>query len=140
MDQALISDYTVRELSAEDFFPLFNTHLPIVFAENDHLSPGYAYSDEEKQALEPLRKRLTNAFMLRFGIFHEETFVGWHLELQIAPSNFDMTSTGIHKEHRRKGIYTALLQIVLERVKAEGFQVVSSQDSRYHLVTNALSV
>ena len=137
MDQPLVSDYTVRELSAEDFSPLFQEYRPIVFAENNHLSPGYAYSDEEKQKLEPLRKRMDSAYALRLGVFQGATFVGWHLGLQVAPSNFMMVSTGLLREHRRKGVYTALLPIVLERVKAEGFQVVSS---RHNLTNNAVII
>lgn len=110
---------------------------PLVFADNHHLSPGYAYGDAEKEALEPLRERMSDAYALRLGIFQNDTFVGWHLGLQVAPSNFMMVSTGILKEHRRKGVYTALLQTVLERVKAEGFQVVSS---RHNLTNNAVII
>ncbi len=137
MKQPLVGDYYVLELPPEDFSPLFSEHRPIVFTDNHHLSPGYAYSDAAKEALEPLRKRLDNAYALRLGIFQKDTFVGWHLGLQVAPSNFMMVSTGILKEHRRRGIYTALLQVVLERVKAEGFQVVSS---RHNLTNNAVIV
>ena len=137
MQRPLVDNYTVRELSPETFAPLFSEYRPIVFADTYHLSPGYAYSDMEKQRLEPLRERLASAYALRLGIFREDTFVGWHLGLQVAPSNFMMVSTGILEEHRRKGIYTALLPLILERVRAEGFQVVSS---RHNLTNNAVII
>ncbi len=137
MNQPLIGDYRVLELPPEDFSPLFSEYRPVVFAENHHLSPGYAYSDEEKRRLEPLRERMNDAYTLRLGIFKEDTFVGWHLGMQVAPANFMMVSTGILEEHRRKGIYTALLPLVLERVKAEGFQVVAS---RHNLTNNAVII
>ena len=42
MDQ-LVSHYTVRDLSAEDFSTRFSKYRLVVFAENHHLSAGYAY-------------------------------------------------------------------------------------------------
>ena len=133
----LVGNYEVRELSAEEFEPLFKTHHSTVFEENYHLSFGYAYSDEEVEALELLRERLSDAYALRLGVFQQDTFVGWHFGAQATPSNFYMTNTGILKEHRRKGIYTALLSLVLERVKAEGFQMVSS---RHNMTNNAVII
>ena len=133
----LTADTRVLELPPEEFEPLFKTHHPTVFEENYRLSFGYAYSDKEVEALELLRERLSDVYTLRLGIFQHNTFVGWHFGAQATPSNFYMTSTGILKEHRRKGIYTALLPLVLERVKAKGFQVVSS---RHNLTNNAVII
>ena len=48
-----------------------------------------------------------------------------------------MVSTGILKEHRRRGIYAALLPVVLERVRTKGFQVVTS---RHNLTNNAVII
>lgn len=48
-----------------------------------------------------------------------------------------MTSTGILKVHRRRGLYTALIPIILAHIKNEGFQVVFS---RHNLTNNAVII
>ncbi len=48
-----------------------------------------------------------------------------------------MTNTGILEAHRGRGLYTALLPVVLGILKREGFQTVYS---RHNLTNNAVIV
>ena len=43
-----------------------------------------------------------------------------------------MLNTGILKEHQGKGIYSALLPVIIERVRSQGFQTIKSR----HNATN----
>lgn len=112
-------------------------HNASVFAANQHIDPGYAYSQAEQHALDTLGKNLTARYRLGFGIFREKTFVGWHLGQQTSRDTFEMSSTGILLEHQRRGLYTVLLPIILETLKKEGFQIVFS---RHNLTNNAVII
>ena len=72
-----------------------------------------------------------------FGLFQGDTFVGWHIGQQVLAGKFEMTSTGVLPEHRRRGLYSALILVVLETVQKEGFQIVYS---RHNLTNNAVIV
>lgn len=48
-----------------------------------------------------------------------------------------MTNTGILEEHRRRGLYTALLPVVLNQLRQKGFQIVFS---RHTLTNNAVII
>lgn len=48
-----------------------------------------------------------------------------------------MVNTGILEAHRRRGLYTTLLPIILETLQKEGFQIVFS---RHTLTNNAVII
>lgn len=108
-----------------------------VFAQEQHLPSGYAYSETEREAIWTLRDRLAESFILAIGIFQGDTFVGWHVGNQFKSDTFEMSSTGILQAHRRRGLYAALITIVLAHVKSIGFQVVSS---RHNATNNAVII
>ena len=118
--------------------PLFERYFGVVFADTWHLGAHYAHSDTEQAALGTLAQNLAGRYTLGFGLFQGDTFVGWHLGQQVmAGKVFEMTSTGVLPEHRRRGLYSALIPVVLETVQKEGFQIVYS---RHNLTNNAVIV
>lgn len=133
----LIGPYTYRELVVEEFAPLVQNHLGEVFGRTSLLSRGYAYSDTERAALQPLRRNLEGAYTLHLGVYQGEAFVGWHTGQQTEADQFYMTNTGVLQEHRRNGIYTALLGVVLGIASDKGFQEVYS---RHTLTNNAVII
>jgi len=133
----LTSDYTYKHLSAEEFAPLFEKYHLTVFPHLSGVSPERLYSEAERSALTALQANLSNRYVLRLGIFHGEDFVGWHVGEQVEAGRFYMRNTGILEEHRGRGLYTALLPVILDTVKREGFQVVYS---RHQATNNAVIV
>lgn len=117
--------------------PYTEAHQPEVFAEAGHLDPLYALSETEQAALDVLGERLAGRYRLGYGIFQGDLFVGWHSGQQAQAGTFEMSRTGILKEHRRRGLYTALLPVILERLRTDGFQVVVS---RHNLTNNAVII
>ena len=69
--------------------------------------------------------------------FKRKLFVGWHLGQQTLAGIFEMARTGILPQHQNRGLYTALLPTILEQLKHDGFQIVSS---RHNLTNNAVIV
>lgn len=133
----LIPGYSFREMTRDDLSPFFERYRQVIFAENQHLDAHYAHSETEQAAISTLAENLSNRYTLGFGLFQGDTFVGWHLGQQVMAGKFEMTSTGILPEHRRHGLYSALIPIVLERVQKEGFQTVYS---RHNLTNNAVII
>ena len=133
----LISGYSYEVMSREELAPFLERYYPIVFADTYHLSSHYAHSETEQAAVSALSKNLSERYTLSLGIFQDDTFVGWHMGSQIEVGKFYMTSTGVLAEHRKRGLYSALIPIVLKTVKKEGFQIVYS---RHNLTNNAVIV
>jgi RimJ/RimL family protein N-acetyltransferase len=130
--QPLLGDYTLRMLDDADFDAVFREYHPRVFAGTWSFDVGQALSAEERAAVDLLRQRVGERYRLNLGIYHHERCVGWSFGIQDGPERFYMINTGILPEHQNRGIYTALLPNVLERVRAEGFQIVYSR----HTATN----
>jgi GNAT superfamily N-acetyltransferase len=130
--EALIDSYTIAELAEEEFEEIFRTHRSEVFAETIDLFPERYLSDKEKSEIEALRGRMGNPFRLRLGIYQGETLAGWFTGFQADAARFYMANTGIFPQHQGRGIYKALLPRILDRVRAEGFQIAWSR----HTATN----
>lgn len=133
----LIPGYRYEAMSRDDLQPFIEQIMPDVFVHAQHLPSSYAYSETEQEAVWTLDNKLEGRFVFSLGIFQSETFVGWHIGNQFKTDTFEMTSTGILQEHRGRGIYTALIPIVLAQAKSAGFQVVSS---RHNMTNNAIII
>lgn len=133
----LIPGYSCEVMTRAELQPFFERYHEVVFAETHHLAAHYAHSDTEQAAISSLANNLARRFTLGFGLFHGDTFVGWHFGQQVLAGKFKMTSTGILKEHRRRGLYSALIPVVLETVQKEDFQVIYS---RHNLTNNAVII
>jgi len=125
----LSDGYEIRHIPEEEFNPpreySFEKTAPI-FNFDSYLS------EAEKNKLEKLRENMGNPFVLRLGIFKNDELTGWHFGKQISFDSFYMQNSVILPEHRRKGLYTALLKTVIEISIKQGFQRVTSR----HIATN----
>ena len=109
--RTLKGPYTYRELTAEEFPPIFERLRPQVFAEQFTFRSREAMTASELQAMTKLRERMgKDLFFLRLGIFLGEEIVGWHVGHQEDGERFYMTNTGILEPHRGKGLYDASLE------------------------------
>ena len=133
----LIPGYSYEVMARAELTPYIEEIMPAVFAHAQHLPASYAYSETEQEAVWTLGDKLAERFVFSLGIFYGDIFVGWHIGNQFKTDTFEMTSTGILQEHRGRGLYTALIPVVLAHAKGAGFQVVSS---RHNLTNNAVIV
>lgn len=136
--QPLVGDYYYREMSAAEFDPLFRRFHSLVFADTISLNVRALLSDEEQMAARQLARALHGRYILRIGIYHEaKTFVGFHTGDQVSYDAFYMRSSGVLPEHQGRGIYSALLPLVLALAKEQGFQSVYS---RHHATNNRIII
>jgi hypothetical protein len=131
-ERTLFGDYTIREMTKQEFIPLFQAHRPEVFEKTLDFDVQSALSADELSFLKTLAQNTGAPYTQYIGIFLKSEFVGWSFGWQESSDKYYMCNTGIFKKHRRKGIYTALLPEVLKILKEQGFQIVYSR----HAATN----
>lgn len=128
-----MQNYLIKELTEEEFKPLFSKHRKSVF-NGDH---SYDFHDvithEELENIKILIKNLGTPYKLHLGVFDsKDQFVGWSWGYQENATTFHMVNSAILVNHRRKGLYSLLLNKCLELISNKGFQVIYSR----HCATN----
>jgi hypothetical protein len=125
--------YQIKSIATEDFAPLWEKHAKAFFEEQslifrlrEHLS------QTETEKIRELRKRLGEPYRLNLGLYFNNEFVGWSWGLQETAETFYMCNSAVFTEHRKKGLYTALMKSVVREASAQGFQRIYSR----HVLTN----
>ncbi len=126
-------DYVIKELTEKEFMPLFERHSKTVFEDFHNYTVRDVLSEAETQRMETLKLRMGNLYSLHLGVFdREDKFVGWCWGTQENRSAFYMVNSGVLNEHRRKGLYGALVNECVQIVAKQGFQLIYSR----HCATN----
>lgn len=121
----LESGYSIKEMNAKDFFPLFGKHYDSLFGKDHTFFPDAYFSDTEKNKLENLKKRMGNLYQLHLGLFSpDDNFVGFSFGYQENENTFYMACSAVLPEHRNKGLYSELVKHVIMRTTEEGFQKI----------------
>lgn len=131
--QTLPTGYRFVELPNQEFQKLWNEWGEQIFRSNDtSLDFQKVLSEEESAQIKLLHKNLSQLIRFNICIFKEDEFCGWFTGDQYNNETFYMRNSAILPNHRRKGLYTALMHEVLDRVQKLGFQIVLSR----HTTTN----
>lgn len=129
----LPSEYRFVELPQEEFQTLWNKWGQEIFQSSDtSLDFQFVFSEQERMHLKNLSKNLSQFIRFNICIFKNDEFCGWFTGDQYNHDTFYMRNSAILPSHRRKGLYTALMNEVLNRVDKMGFQIVLSR----HTTTN----
>ena len=126
--------FTIKSLSREEFFPLFEKHSSNIFSDDHSLQYQDYLSDAESHKIKELTKAcFDNPFTLNLAVFDKEgEFAGWSFGWQETPSIYYMCNSAVLPSYRRKGIYSALLEENIEILRDKGFQLIYSR----HNATN----
>lgn len=91
-------------------------------------------SEERKAQMNNLKKKMEDKFWVRIALYHKDEMVGWSYGWQdsVHQGDFYMAGSLVLPEHRRKGLYSTMLEKILLVVKEEGFSSVRSR----HICTN----
>ncbi|MCB0368853.1 MAG: GNAT family N-acetyltransferase [Bdellovibrionales bacterium] len=129
----LPKEYRFVELPNEDFQKLWNIWGNKIFKDNDTSMDFHkVLSETERSQIRELFKNLNQLVSFNLCIYKGDEFCGWFIGDQYNNETFYMRNSAILPDHRRKGLYTALMYEILERAKNLGFQVVLSR----HTTTN----
>lgn len=123
----LIQDYSYQLMESDEFFPLFAENRPKVFADTFTLrARDYAYSQVEMDKLDALPKAKDGLIANHFVLYKEDAVIGWSTGMQESSHAYAMINTGVLEEHQNKGIYTALLAVIIQTLREQGFQTITS--------------
>ena len=130
----LPKDYLVKEMTREDFFKLFEKHAPKVFSDNLDYNPEDVDSKNAKEKYKKLNEKFAspNQYRIHLGVFYKNKFVGWSWGYQYTATTFYMCNSAVLPAHRRKRIYTYLMNEVVKRASDLGFLSIFSR----HVITN----
>ncbi len=133
----LTDGYEIRTLSNDEFFPEFARLRGELFGHTLNFNFRDALSQPEMQALSELHKQMADAYTLNLGLYFNEKLVGWSFGRQESAEKFYMVNSAILPDHRRKGLYTSLMNTMVERVSQAGFQIIYS---RHTAVNSAILI
>ncbi len=129
--------YALIELSSEEFHALYSEREQLYFtmSTKDDVDAGLSEADRDRMIDRRYAFPDTDAF--RWGITYDDEIVGWTLAQQTDHVTLTMRNTAIDPAHRGRGLYTALLPIVLDRARTDGYQKIIST---HHASNNAVIV
>lgn len=126
-------NYEIREMSQEEFLPIWNLHAEKIFDDHSQIFRVFDWLDhQEKEKAKDLRKFIAEAYQLRLGVFVGGQCVGWSVGHQESAETYYMRNSAVLPEYRRQGLYTALMHKTTEILKEKGFQKIYSR----HCATN----
>ena len=125
--QLIFDDYYFSLIEENEFFTLFRENVNDVYGDTVGFRVHQMLSDLEMDKLKILRTYLSSCYKLFIKITKGEKTIGWLFGRQTDDESFTMMNSGILKEYRNQGIYSKMLQEVLEILKQAGFQKVESQ-------------
>jgi ribosomal protein S18 acetylase RimI-like enzyme len=136
MNCILPVNYEIREFSdTEAFAKLWQKPGQKMFNERSMFySNSDVYTKNELAGYKKLREEFNskNHYRLNLGLFHKGKFVGWSWGFQETATVFYMCNSAILPKHRRKNLYTCLMQEMLKRTIKKGFLKIYSR----HIITN----
>lgn len=134
MEKQLDNGYIIREMDEKSFFECQKPWRDVVFEGDHSIFPFEFLTDEEKEKVGDLRKDLfKEQYKLYLGVFDpNNNFVGWHFGYQENAHVFYMCNSAILEDHRRKGLYSSLLEHTVNVLAEKGFQIIYSR----HNATN----
>ena len=123
------NQYEIKEITKEQIKQIYDIYYEKAFPLRSKVSDQWVILDEDKKKIE---SRYQDSWNLRVGVYCKNQPVGWHFGYSLKPEVFHMQSSFIAKDHRNKGLYSKTLDLVISKVKKEGFQIISS----YHQPNN----
>lgn len=136
----LENGYKIRQITDQEFDSLYRKHQRNHFDEQNQIFRlTEAFSKEELERFEKLKKQMGESIYKLHLLAEspEGKFAGYTFGFQESGITFYMCSSLVAVEHRRKGLYTSLLEKVMELTVAEGFQTLYS---RHYLSNNSVII
>ncbi len=122
----------IRELSSEEFNPLFDKWRPVVFQDSLYFYARDVRTPHEIAQFEFLKGGMASRYEVHYVMYEGEELVGWTSAIQNSPGELYMMNSAILPKYRRRGHYKALMQKIIDKASELGFQVVTPQ----HVASN----
>ena len=137
MNGNLLPGYTFRELTMEAFSAVYREREALYFTASTRDDVDAGLSEEESRLVAARRASYPNVEGFQWGVYCGEELIGWTFAQQSDHDTLTMRNTAIDPVHRGKGLYTALLPIIIEHARSLGYQRIIST---HHTANNAVIV
>ncbi|MDG2348065.1 MAG: GNAT family N-acetyltransferase [Gammaproteobacteria bacterium] len=124
--------YNIKELSTEEFSVLWDEYRFKVFDDIQIFSIMNELCEDELAKVNQLRSNMGQPIRINLGVYHGDEFIGWSWGFQESHLKFYMCNSAILPKYRRRGLYTMLVQKIIERAESYGFQEIYGR----HAATN----
>lgn len=125
--------FSIKECNSDEFHQLVGRHSETIFDESElNMRPRSFMSEIEKNHLEELAFGNDRQFSLYLVVFFKNQLAGWTYGYQDNQESFCMLSSAILPEFRGRSLYSTLLDHIVDRLTARGFQRIWSS----HKMTN----
>ena len=114
--------YEFIESSA--FWEFFMEARKILFEENFDFNIQEVMTEEEKHRIRNLYIKDPKEYFLVAKL--NDDIIGWSYGIQRTNTDFYMVNSAVFPDYRRKGIYTAMLKIAVDKIQEFGFQRIFS--------------
>lgn len=128
--------YHLEEIDYHEGMTYAFKHIDIPFSDTVSFDVELHQSPEDAEKKQRFMRNPA-LFTLFYLVKKDDEVVGWHSSYQTLFDTLYMQLTGIYPDHQGKGLYKAILKIVMERAKQEGFSILTS---KHHVVNNAVLV
>ncbi|MCF8059305.1 MAG: GNAT family N-acetyltransferase [Bacteriovoracaceae bacterium] len=126
-------NYKIKVMTQDELQPFFDKCHDIVFEDDHSYSKSDLFSENDKIKRAALTENMGKPFCLHLGAFDSnDNFVGWSWGFQENSTTYYMCNSGVLEDHRKKGIYNALLRKSINVLSDMGFQLIYSR----HCATN----
>jgi ribosomal protein S18 acetylase RimI-like enzyme len=137
MDKPSFNELTFNLVTREEFVPVFRELRPTIFSENNDIDYSTYWSEEEHTKFKDLQSMCKTEVRSYLLCKDGEKIIGWSFGFQKDAEEFYMVNSAVIPEYRNLGVYKKLLSMIIDKAKAEGFQIVSSI---HHASNNAILI
>ncbi len=126
-------EYQIKELTNEELARLNEVPHQTIFHDDGQIFKLIkSLNEEELRKWKELKIHLGTPLRINLGMFKGDEFVGWCWGFQDSAFKFYMCNSAILPDHRKKGLYTRLMNEMLQKATDLGFQEIFSR----HTSTN----
>ena len=122
----LLQNYYAKIVDNPTIFDILKKYRTTVFSDSVDFNRYTVFSDLEKKQFDEKIQSTKAPLRLSYIIEQNNNLVGWCTAFQKDVDKWYMHNTAIFEQHRKKGLYTAVLQLMLAYAKSEGYQKVTS--------------
>jgi RimJ/RimL family protein N-acetyltransferase len=129
MKTLLFGDYSYEFATRREVMDVFKRMERLVFIERQAPATLNLLSEWEQEKLKEISKDFEHVLQYNLLVYCGEEVIGWSFGVQRNLHDHNMINTGILPEHRNRGIYSALVPVIVEHLKALGVQRIFSRHS-----------
>ncbi|MGE5086190.1 MAG: GNAT family N-acetyltransferase, partial [Bacillota bacterium] len=113
-----------KVIDSDELARIQNLHFEKAFA-NRIAMTHHDLSNEDKALISERRKQ-HQPWSLIVGAYSGSEAIGWHVGYATDPETYYMKNSAVVAEYRNQGVYSKMLDFVLDEIKRAGFQVATS--------------